>query len=79
MNEPVTSPERQSPTTTKPPTRDLFIRGVPEDVWDHVHHAAIRSRLPLKHFLIETMRRSQPLPRAATQAPPVPAQEEPGD
>ncbi len=63
MSEQPIPPEDQVNTCTKTPTRDLFIRGIPEDVWDHVHHNALRSRLRLKPFLIEVLRQSQPFPR----------------
>ncbi len=57
------TPNCQSTHPNGLPVRNLFIRGVPEEVWEHVHHNALRSRLPLKNYLINLMRQSQPFPR----------------
>ena len=50
--ETVTSPVRS--------TRDLFVRGVPEEVWDRIHINAIKSRLRLKNYLIRVLDSAQP-------------------
>lgn len=55
-----------SPRATATPdgraTRDLFIRGVPAEVWDRVHVHAIHSRLRLKDYLIKVLDTAQPFP-----------------
>ena len=69
MSRTLKSPDRQSDRPEGLPVRNLFIRGVPEEVWEHVHHNALRSRLPLKNYLIGLMRQSQPFPRPSLDTP----------
>ena len=69
MNCPTSQPVRQPSTPPQIPTRDLFVRGVPEEVWDLVHHNALQSRLRLKPYLIELMRQSRPFPRPTAHVP----------
>ena len=42
-------------------TRPLYIRRVPESVWDLVHINAIKSRMRLQTYLVRIMQESEPL------------------
>ena len=60
MNQAPIDQEEVSPVPKA--TRDLFVRGVPKDIWDRLHINAIRSGLRLKNYLIQVLDSAQPLP-----------------
>jgi hypothetical protein len=52
-----------SPTPpTIPATRDLFVRGIPRELWERLHINAIQSGLRLKNYVIRTLEHAQPFP-----------------
>lgn len=42
-------------------TRPLYVRRVPESVWNLVHINAIKSRMRLQTYLVRIMEQSEPL------------------
>ena len=42
-------------------TRPLYVRRVPESIWNLVHINAIKSRMRLQTYLVQIMERSEPL------------------
>jgi hypothetical protein len=42
--------------------RPLYVKKVPEAVWNRVHENAIKSRMRLSEYLIKVLEKCQPLP-----------------
>ena len=47
-------------TQPQPITRPIYVRHVPEAVWNQIHENAIKSRLRLSAYLVRLMEHSQP-------------------
>ena len=58
MNQATNSPETAPPGGRT--TRDILVRGVPQDTWDRLHINAIHSGLRLKHYLIRVLDLAEP-------------------
>lgn len=48
------------PTTTEDFYRSLYLRRVPEQVWILVHDNAIRSRMRLQDYIVESWKTANP-------------------
>jgi hypothetical protein len=53
--------QKHPQTETLATYRPLYIRRVPEEVWNRVHINAIRSRLRLSTYLVRLMEQSEPI------------------
>jgi hypothetical protein len=56
-----TTQTQPSPEATTEPTRPLYVRRVPESVWELVHINAIKSRMPLQDYLVRIMEGAEPI------------------
>ena len=54
--------EQRGEQQTEAIFRPLYLRRVPETVWNRVHENAIRSRLRLQAYLIKLMEQCHPFP-----------------
>src|SRR5262245_55871667 len=59
-----TAPQSESVATspTEEIDRPLYVRRVPEAVWNRVHENALRSRMRLSAYLVKLMEQSHPFP-----------------
>jgi hypothetical protein len=56
-----TTKKQSSTGATTEPTRPLYVRRVPESVWELVHINAIKSRMPLQDDLVRIMEGAEPI------------------
>lgn len=69
MPEPITAPAAM-PNTATETTRPIYVRKVPEPVWDRVHHNAIASRMRFSDYLVRLMAKSEPFAPTPCGPPP---------
>ena len=62
MNENTETIEPKLPQQLQEITRPIYVRHVPEPVWNLIHENAIKSRLRLSAYLVKLMEAAQPFP-----------------